>query len=89
MAEAKASAPLPQLPLAVLLAACALSVAPHTQWLPLWTSIAAGGLLAWRSAAIVRGSLLPHRWLLLFLTLATIAGVFFSYRTIIDRKSVV
>src|SRR5262252_5504520 len=85
MAEAKSSAPLPRLPLATLLAACALSVAPHAQWLPLWTSFAAGGLLAWRSAALVRGSLLPPRWLLFVLTLATLAGVFFSYRTILGR----
>jgi transglutaminase-like putative cysteine protease len=85
MAEAKSSAPLPQLPLATLLAACVLSVAPHALWLPLWTSFAAGGLLAWRSAALVRSPLLPPRWLLFVLTLATLAGVFFSYRTILGR----
>lgn len=85
MAEARPSAPLPLLPLATLVAACALSVAPHAQWLPLWASFAAGGLLAWRSAALVREAILPQRWLLLFLTLATVAGVLLSYRTIMGR----
>ena len=85
MAEAKSSAPLPPLPLATLVAACALSVAPHARWLPLWASFAAAGLLAWRSAAIVRGAILPQRWLLLLLTLASIVGVFLSYRTIMGR----
>ena len=85
MADARSSEPLPTLPLAVLVAACALSVAPHAQWLPLWASIAAGGLLAWRSAALLRGAILPRRWLLLLLTLATLAGVLLSYRTIMGR----
>jgi transglutaminase-like putative cysteine protease len=85
MAEAKAAAPLPALPLATLVAASTLSVAPHAQWLPVWVSIAAGALLAWRVGALARGEVLPQRWLLLLLTLGTIAGVFLSYRTILGR----
>ena len=87
MAEARLPAPLPPLPLATLVAAGALSVAPHAydQWLPLWVRFAAGALLAWRLAALARGAILPPRWLLLLLTLGTVVGVFLSFRTITGR----
>jgi transglutaminase-like putative cysteine protease len=85
MAEAKASAPLPSTPLATLIAASALSVASHAQWLPAWVSAAAAALLAWRLVALARGGVLPPRWLLLLLTLGAVVGVFLSYRTIMGR----
>jgi transglutaminase-like putative cysteine protease len=84
MADPRSSA-LPQLPLAALIAAAALSVAPHSQWLAVWVSVAAAVLLAFRILVIVRGVALPPRWLLLLLTFATAAGVFLSYRTIMGR----
>ncbi|HKW36732.1 MAG TPA: DUF3488 and transglutaminase-like domain-containing protein [Burkholderiales bacterium] len=85
MAEAKATEALPRLPLATLIAAAALSVASHAQWLPLWVSAVAGALLAWRAFIAVRSGTLPSRWLLVLLTLGTSVGVFLSYRTIMGR----
>jgi len=76
---------LPPLPLAVLLAAAALTVVSHFQWLALWVSVAAAALLGWRALTLVRNVNLPPRWMLLLLTFATVAGVFASYRTIMGR----
>jgi len=84
MAEPR-SPTLPPLPLAVLVAAATLAVASHVQWLAVWVSVAAAALLAWRILTLVRGVALPPRWMLLLLTIATVAGVFVSYRTVLGR----
>jgi len=78
-------AELPKLPLAMLVASAALSVASHAAWLPLWVSGVAAALLAWRAVALWRGIALPPRWALVLLTVGTVAGVFLSYRTIVGR----
>ena len=85
MAETRPGPALPSAPLATLMAACVLAVAPHAQWLAAWVSLGAGALLAWRVAVTVRGGILPPRWTLVLLTLGTVAGVFLSYRTIMGR----
>ena len=85
MAEPKALDTLPLPPLATLIAASLLAVAPNAQWLPAWVSAAAGALLAWRAVIVLRHGALPPRWLLVLLTLGTAAGVFLSYRTIMGR----
>ena len=85
MAEARSSAALPALPLATLVAASVLAVASHAQWLPVWVSVVAGALIAWRIAALVRGGPLPARWILVLLTFGAAVGVFLSYRTIMGR----
>jgi transglutaminase-like putative cysteine protease len=84
VAETK-SAELPKLPLAMLVAGSALSVVSHAVWLPLWVSLGAAALLAWRALALLRGVALPPRWMLVLLTFAAVAGVFLSYRTIVGR----
>ena len=85
MAEPKAAESLPQLPLATLIAACALAVVSHAQWLPVWVSAAAGALLLWRSVIAIGVGALPSRWVLVALTLAITVGVFLWYRTILGR----
>jgi transglutaminase-like putative cysteine protease len=84
MAEPR-SVELPQLPLATLVAGAALSVASHAVWLPLWVSLGAAALLAWRAVALLRGVALPPRWVLVLFTVGAVAGVFLSYRTIVGR----
>jgi transglutaminase-like putative cysteine protease len=85
MADPKAPDPLPREPLATLIAASLLAVAPNAQWLPFWVSSAAGVLLAWRAVIVFRNGPLPPRWLLVLLTLGTAFGVFLLYRTIMGR----
>lgn len=58
-----------------LLAAAALTAAPHAMWLPGWISALCMLLLAWRGLLLWRGSRPPHRLLLLCITLAVAVGV--------------
>src|SRR5689334_5434553 len=85
MADARAIETLPRLPLAVLIAASALTAASHTPWLQLWVSVAAAALLGWRAVISIRGDRPPARWLLVALTLGSVIGVFLTYRTIMGR----
>jgi len=85
MPDPKAPGALPPLPLATLVAGAAISVASHTQWLPVWVSVALAALLSWRVAIAIRGASLPPRWVLILLTLGTAVGVFLSFRTIMGR----
>jgi protein-glutamine gamma-glutamyltransferase len=69
----------------MLIAGSVLAVASQTTWLPIWASAGAAALLAWRALISLRGRGLPPRWVLMPLTLASVAGVFLSYRTIAGR----
>ena len=63
------------------LLACAVpTLAPHAAHAPLWLSLAAGGMLAWRALIWWRRWPLPPRWLLALLVFAGSAAVLASYR---------
>jgi protein-glutamine gamma-glutamyltransferase len=70
-----------------LLAALALSLAPHALRLPLWLSMlwlaAAGG--RWWLAT--RHRPVPNRWMLLVLTLALSIGLYLHYGTLLGRDA--
>jgi len=85
MAERNSAITLPAPAFAVLVAAAALTAAPHTLWLPWWVNVTAGALLLWRAALALRGRALPPRWLLVVLTLVTAVGVHFSYGRFMGR----
>ena len=85
MADQRSTDALPLAPLVALVAGATLTVAPHALWLPWWVDATAAILLGWRAALALRSRALPARWLLLLLTLASVIGVFFSYRTIMGR----
>ncbi len=72
----------------LLLLACALMVlAPHMDHLPIWTSAAVLATLAWRAAITWRGKRMPPLWLLLPVSVAAMAGVYASYRTLLGRDA--
>lgn len=73
--------------LVVLLAGLALAAAPHGSHLPAWTSASAAILFAWRLAISWKAWPLPPRWLMLTATVAGIAGVVLTYRTIFGRDA--
>lgn len=58
-----------------LLAAAALSLAPHVSWLPAWIMGFGCALLGWRSLLLWRGSAPPPRLVLLALAIAAAIGV--------------
>jgi protein-glutamine gamma-glutamyltransferase len=71
----------------LLLAACALVLAPHAAHLPLWATLACSTLLCWRGWITLRGNRMPPRWLLLPLTLLTMAAVYGTHKTLFGRET--
>ncbi|MGH8647895.1 MAG: DUF3488 domain-containing protein, partial [Burkholderiales bacterium] len=70
-----------------LLLALTMVAAPHTPHLPGWAIALMATLIAWRAYVGYARLALPNRWLLLLVALASTAGVFFSYRTILGRDA--
>lgn len=71
----------------LLLASALLVLAPHALHLPLWISLLCGALLAWRAAITLRGKRMPRALVLLPLAVAAMAGVQFSYDTILGKDA--
>ena len=69
---------------AVMLVLAAI-ILPHLMRMPLWLDVALGLLFGWRAWLTHRQAAMPSRWILLPLTLALMAGVFFSYHTLLGR----
>jgi len=69
----------------LLLAAALMVLAPHFGHLPLWTSGAVCAILLWRAALTWRGRRMPSFWILLPASLAAMAGVYASYRSLLGR----
>ncbi|WP_293776026.1 DUF3488 and transglutaminase-like domain-containing protein [uncultured Oxalicibacterium sp.] len=65
----------------LLLAACALVLAPHGIVLPLWIGGTLIVMLGWRAWITLRGNRMPPRWILLPLALSAMAGIYLQYRT--------
>jgi transglutaminase-like putative cysteine protease len=74
-------------PLTYGLIACILLVsAPHADHLPLWVSAECGALLLWRAYLARSGKPLPPRWLLLGITLLSVAAIAISFRSLFGRE---
>ncbi|WUR14751.1 DUF3488 and transglutaminase-like domain-containing protein [[Empedobacter] haloabium] len=69
----------------LLVVAALLVIAPHFAHLPLWTSATVCVTLFWRALLTWRGRRLPPVWLLLPVALLAMAGVWYSYRTLLGR----
>lgn len=69
------------------LIACILLVsAPHAQHLPLWVSAMGLMLLAWRAFLTFSGRALPARWVLLLITVASVAAIGIGFHTLFGRE---
>ncbi|GAB1233326.1 DUF3488 and transglutaminase-like domain-containing protein [Ferrigenium sp. UT4] len=74
-------------PLIYGLIACILLVsAPHAAHLPLWVSAECGALLLWRAYLTRSGKGLPPRWLLLGITVASVAAIALTFRSLFGRE---
>jgi transglutaminase-like putative cysteine protease len=78
----------PAAPLVYGLIACILLVsAPHAEYMPPWISALLAMLLAWRGYLNYSNSALPARWLLLGITVATVAGIQITFHTLFGREA--
>lgn len=62
-----------------LLGAAALTLLPHLAWLPVWTSVLCGALLAWRALLLFEQRRPPWSSAVLVLGIAAAAGVRYSF----------
>jgi len=69
-----------------LLAVLAAVLLPHAGRLPWWLLAALAGLFGWRAWLTQVQGRLPPSWLLLPITMALVAGVFFNYHTLLGRS---
>lgn len=70
-----------------LLASIVMVSAPHAEHLPLWVVALSATLLVWRTYLNFSGQPLPPRWLLLLVSIAGVAGIFLSFRTLFGREA--
>jgi transglutaminase-like putative cysteine protease len=71
----------------LLLASALLVLVPHTAHLPVWVSLLCGATLAWRAAITLRGRRMPPGLLLVPLAGAAMAGVLYSYHTLLGKDA--
>ena len=71
----------------LLLASALLVLAPHFSHLPPWISLLCGTTLLWRGVVTFRGTRMPPSWLLLPVSLSAMAGVYFSFNTLLGRDA--
>ncbi len=70
-----------------LLAVIAWVIVPQVPNLPVWCSLLAAAVLAWRARLALNGRPLPGRWWLLGLLAITVAATLFTYKTILGRDA--
>jgi transglutaminase-like putative cysteine protease len=89
--RAATSLPVGRETLVTLLLALIPVLLPHVDHLPLWCSVFAGSMLAWRALITLRAGRrfgeLPPRWLLMLLMLAALAATLVTHRTLFGRDA--
>ncbi|MDB5745861.1 MAG: transglutaminase [Massilia sp.] len=71
----------------LLLASALLVLAPHTAHLPAWVSLLCALTLLWRAAITLQGKRMPSPMLLLPLAAIAMAGVSYTYQTLLGRDA--
>ena len=70
-----------------LLASIFMVSVPHVEHLPPWVTALCAMLIAWRTYLNFRDHPLPPRWMLFFLSTATVGGIFLTYHTLFGRDA--
>ncbi len=70
-----------------LLGVIAWVILPQISNLPVWCSLLAAGVLAWRALLAYQSKPLPSRWWLLTLLVVTVAATVFTHRTLMGRDA--
>ncbi len=70
-----------------LLVVIAWVILPQVNNLPIWCSVMAAGVLAWRGYLAYFSKPLPSRWWLLALLVVTVAATVFTHRTLLGRDA--
>jgi protein-glutamine gamma-glutamyltransferase len=65
----------------------ALTIAPHLLHLPLWATLMAGTMLAWRAHLALRGGALPSRWIVVALLLLAAGLTWRTEGTLLGKEA--
>jgi transglutaminase-like putative cysteine protease len=71
----------------LLLLACASVLLPQFHHVPTWVTATSSILMLWRGWITFRGNRMPPHWLLLPIAIASMAGVFAAYKTLLGREA--
>mgnify|MGYP000565902752 CR=1 FL=1 len=71
----------------ILLLGLLLVIFPNFSHLPLWLSMVMIGLILWRGCYELQLCAIPNKLILFLLTLMLLAGIIFSYHTLIGRNA--
>lgn len=71
----------------LLLATCTLILAPLAGNLPSWATLTCTLLLLWRGWMTFRGNRIPPRWALVPIAVSSMAGVYWTYKTLLGREA--
>ena len=71
----------------ILLLGLLLVIFPNFSHLPLWLSLVMVGLILWRGCYELQLCAIPNKIILFLLTLMLLAGIIFSYHTLIGRNA--
>ena len=90
--DSKAQAlPASRIAILTLLLALVPVFGPHVSHLPVWCSVFAGAMFAWRAfiswREVRRPTPLPSHWFLLFLMIVTMAATLYTHRTVFGRDA--
>ena len=83
----QASAPLDVRNVLWLLAAMTFVMAPHVPRLPYWIAIFCAIVVAWRAWVAWSAWHFPRRWIVVGITIASIVGIWLTYRSIFGREA--
>jgi len=81
------SAPLDVKNVLWLLAAMVFVMAPHVPRLPYWIAIFCAVVIAWRGWISWSAWHFPRRWFMVIVTLASIVGIWLTYRSVFGREA--
>ena len=81
------SAPLDVKNVLWLLAAMVFVMAPHVPRLPYWIAIFCAIIIAWRGWISWSAWHFPRRWFMVVITLASMAGIWLTYRSLFGREA--
>lgn len=71
----------------LLVAIIAFNIVPHISTIPIWATLTAFFLLAWKTLYLLRGVTKPPRWVLWTIAIGSTVASFAHYRTLIGDES--
>lgn len=70
----------------LIIGSCLLVLTHHISSVNTWVLLSAYAIMLWRAALVFTGKALPHRWILILVSIGLMAGLFWHYRSFFGRE---